>query len=140
MAREPLHVVILPWLAFGHMIPFFHLSSSLAKAGIRVSFISTPRNIQRLPEIPAELEPLFNFVQFHLPSVDGLPIGAEATVDLTMDQTQFLKISSQQKNKRTVRGRASHRHQSGSLFRRQLPSDHSRLKSYFSEYSRKRFG
>ncbi|KAF9610441.1 hypothetical protein IFM89_022405 [Coptis chinensis] len=93
MAREPLHVVILPWLAFGHMIPFFHLSSSLAKAGIRVSFISTPRNIQRLPEIPAELEPLFNFVQFHLPSVDGLPIGAEATVDLTMDQTQFLKVS-----------------------------------------------
>ncbi|KAF9624578.1 hypothetical protein IFM89_012000 [Coptis chinensis] len=93
MAREPLHVVMLPWLAFGHMIPFFHLSTSLTKSGIRVSFISTPKNIQRLPKIPANLEPLFNFVPFHLPSVDGLPLGAEATVDLTADEIQFLKKS-----------------------------------------------
>ncbi|KAJ4950923.1 hypothetical protein NE237_027755 [Protea cynaroides] len=49
MAKEDMHVLMLPWSAFGHMILFFHLSVALAKAGIRVSFVSTTSNIQRLP-------------------------------------------------------------------------------------------
>ncbi|PIA52268.1 hypothetical protein AQUCO_01000263v1 [Aquilegia coerulea] len=93
MARDLLHVVMFPWLAFGHMIPFFQLAIALAKAGIQVSFISTPKNIQRLPSIPSELEPLLQFVKFQLPFVDGLPRGAEATVDITMEENQFLKKS-----------------------------------------------
>ncbi|KAF5183047.1 Udp-glycosyltransferase 91c1 [Thalictrum thalictroides] len=93
MARDPLHVVMFPWLAFGHMNPFFKLAIDLVKAGIRVSFISAPKNIQRLPSIPSELELLLQFVEFQLPFVDSLPIGAEATVDITMDENQFLKKS-----------------------------------------------
>ncbi|KAJ6328689.1 hypothetical protein OIU77_010386 [Salix suchowensis] len=50
--EEKLHVVMLPWIAFGHMIPFFQLSVALAKAGIKVSFASTPGNIKRLPAVP----------------------------------------------------------------------------------------
>ncbi|KAF5195587.1 Udp-glycosyltransferase 91a1 [Thalictrum thalictroides] len=94
MARassKSLHVVMLPWLAFGHMIPFYQLSIALAKAGIRVSYISTPKNIARLPIIPTNLQPLFKFVEFRLPVIDGLPKGAEATADLSMEETELLK-------------------------------------------------
>ncbi|KAF6152345.1 hypothetical protein GIB67_005999 [Kingdonia uniflora] len=88
-----LHVVMLPWFAFGHMIPFFLLSVALAKAGIRVSFVCTRKNIQRLPRVPSNLEHLLKFVEFQLPAVDGLPEGAEATVDIAIDQIQYLKVS-----------------------------------------------
>ncbi|PIA52267.1 hypothetical protein AQUCO_01000262v1 [Aquilegia coerulea] len=90
-SNKSLHVVMLPWFAFGHMIPFYQLSIALAKAGIRISFISTPKNIARLPIIPTNLQPLFKFVEFKLPVVDGLPEGAEATVDLSMEEIPFLK-------------------------------------------------
>ncbi|KAL6012628.1 hypothetical protein ACLOJK_003117 [Asimina triloba] len=86
-----MHVVMLPWLAFGHMLPFLHLSTALAKAGIRVSFITTPRNIQRLPQIPHHLAHHISFVHLPLPAVDGLPKGVEATVDVVDDSDEYLK-------------------------------------------------
>ncbi|KAF8392515.1 hypothetical protein HHK36_022858 [Tetracentron sinense] len=92
MAKD-LHVVMVPWLAFGHMIPFFHLSIALAKAGIRVSFISTPRNTSRLPKPPPNLAPLLTLVDLPLPAVDGLPEGAEATVDVAFEEIQYLKTA-----------------------------------------------
>ncbi|XXG55786.1 hypothetical protein AAC387_Pa03g3380 [Persea americana] len=52
MKRGRQHVAMVPWLAFGHLIPFLQLSISLAKAG----FLSTPRNIQRLPKLPQDLK------------------------------------------------------------------------------------
>ncbi|KAJ6400623.1 hypothetical protein OIU84_016130 [Salix udensis] len=92
---EKLHVVMLPWIAFGHMIPFFQLSIALAKAGIKVSFVSTPRNIKRLPEIPPGLEDLVEFVEFPLPSLDNdvLPEDGEATVDIPAEKIEYLKIA-----------------------------------------------
>ncbi|KAJ6722989.1 GLYCOSYLTRANSFERASE [Salix koriyanagi] len=92
---EKLHVVMLPWLAFGHMIPFFQLSVALAKAGIKVSFVSTPRNIKRLPEIPPSLADLVEFVEFPLPSLenDVLPEDGEATVDIPAEKIEYLKIA-----------------------------------------------
>ncbi|KAJ6722991.1 UDP-GLYCOSYLTRANSFERASE 91A1-LIKE [Salix koriyanagi] len=92
---EKLHVVMLPWIAFGHMIPFFQLSIDLAKAGIKVSFVSTPRNIKRLPEIPPSLADLVEFVEFPLPSLDNdvLPEDGEATVDIPAEKIEYLKIA-----------------------------------------------
>ncbi|XP_010271397.2 PREDICTED: UDP-glycosyltransferase 91C1-like [Nelumbo nucifera] len=89
------HVVMLPYLAFGHMIPFFHLSIALAKSGIRVSFVSTPRNIDRLPKPPVNLSALLEFVPFPLPIVpntngETLPPNAEATVDVPADKVPLL--------------------------------------------------
>ena len=90
-----LHVVMVPWLAFGHMIPFLQLSIALAKAGVRVSFVSTLRNIGRLPKLPPDLEPLISFVELPLPAVDGglLPEDAEATVDVPTEKIQYLKLA-----------------------------------------------
>ncbi|KAL7259004.1 hypothetical protein ACSBR1_004997 [Camellia fascicularis] len=67
----------------------------LAKAGIRVSYVSTPRNIQRLPQLPPELSSLVTFVPISLPSLGSnlLPEGAEATVDITADKMGHLKAA-----------------------------------------------
>nr|XP_011468987.1 PREDICTED: putative UDP-rhamnose:rhamnosyltransferase 1 [Fragaria vesca subsp. vesca] len=93
MARE-LHVVILPWSAFGHIIPLVELSKALAKANIHVSFISTPKNIQRLPKIPPELQSLITMVPFPLPAWDADRLeGAEATVDIPFEKMDDLKVA-----------------------------------------------
>ncbi|CAM0908378.1 unnamed protein product [Alopecurus aequalis] len=77
-----LDLVVFPWLAFGHMIPYLELSKRLAARGHAVAFVSTPRNLARLPPVPACLSPRLRFVPLQLPRVDGLPEGAESTADL----------------------------------------------------------
>ncbi|OAY33493.1 putative UDP-rhamnose:rhamnosyltransferase 1 [Manihot esculenta] len=93
--REPkkLHVALFPWLAFGHIIPFFELAKHIAQRGHKISFISTPRNIQRLPKIPSNLAPRINLVSLPLPTVDHLPQDAEATSDLPSQKIPYLKIA-----------------------------------------------
>ena len=96
MDRDHLHVVMLPWSAFGHLIPFFQLSIALARSGINVSFVSTPRNIQRLPKLPPSLATFIKFVEFPLPTLDNndiLPEGAEASVDVPVDKLEYLKLA-----------------------------------------------
>ncbi|KAL3524940.1 hypothetical protein ACH5RR_013312 [Cinchona calisaya] len=89
--NSKLHVVMLPWLAFGHIIPFLELSKFMAQRGHRITFISTPRNIERLPEIPPNLSASITLVKVPLPKVDGLPSNAEATMDIRTDQMSLLK-------------------------------------------------
>ncbi|KAI3889388.1 hypothetical protein MKX03_027030 [Papaver bracteatum] len=79
------HIVLFPWLAFGHIIPFLELSKSLASKGngdIQISFISTPSIIKRLsPIYPPSLK-------------NNLPANCEATIDLKdEEQIQYLKIA-----------------------------------------------
>ncbi|XP_038883089.1 UDP-glycosyltransferase 91A1-like [Benincasa hispida] len=89
---KKLHIVMFPWLAFGHMIPYLELSKLIAQKGHRVSFVSTPKNIDRLPtKLPPHVSPLLTFVKIPLPQVDNLPANAEATSDLPYDKVQFLK-------------------------------------------------
>ncbi|KAK8570413.1 hypothetical protein V6N13_003095 [Hibiscus sabdariffa] len=90
------HVVMVPWLAFGHPIPFFQLSLQLARAGFKVSFVSTPGNTKRLPKVPANVATLLELVPFPLPGLDNeqlLPPGCEATVDIPSEDVQYLKIA-----------------------------------------------
>ncbi|TVU41344.1 hypothetical protein EJB05_14851, partial [Eragrostis curvula] len=72
-----LHVVVFPWLAFGHMIPFMELSQQLAKRGHLVTFVSTPIEEHRQAAAP----------------VDGLPEGAESTADVTPEKIELLKVA-----------------------------------------------
>ncbi|KAL0927915.1 hypothetical protein M5K25_002138 [Dendrobium thyrsiflorum] len=57
-----LHIVMVPWFAMGHLLPFFELSKSLALKGLQISFFTTPSNIHRLPSIPKTLTPLLKFI------------------------------------------------------------------------------
>ncbi|XP_062028292.1 UDP-glycosyltransferase 91C1 [Rosa rugosa] len=88
-----LHFVVFPWLAMGHLIPFFHLSKLIAQNGHRVSFISTPRNLLRLPKIPSHspLSPLITLVPLPLPHVENLPDDAESSADVPYNKQQLLK-------------------------------------------------
>ncbi|CAN6287121.1 unnamed protein product [Urochloa humidicola] len=86
---SPLHIVLFPWLAFGHLLPCLGLAERLASRGHRVSFVSTPRNISRLRPVAPPLAPLIGFVALPLPRVDGLPDGTEATSDVPPGKTDL---------------------------------------------------
>ncbi|KAJ4765149.1 Glycosyltransferase [Rhynchospora pubera] len=88
---DSLHIVMFPWLAFGHMHPFLELAKSLATRGHRITFISTPRNIQRLPSIPSHLSSLITFVPLTLPHVKPLPENAESTSDISQGLVPYLE-------------------------------------------------
>ncbi|KAI0529505.1 hypothetical protein KFK09_002057 [Dendrobium nobile] len=57
-----IHIMMVPWLAMGHLLPVFELSKSLALIGLRISFFTTPSNIHRLPSIPKTLTPFLKFI------------------------------------------------------------------------------
>lgn len=88
-----LHVVVFPWLAMGHLIPFLKISECLARRGHLVSYISTPRNLQRLPKIPQDLIPLIRLVSIPFPKIDNLPDQAESSMDISHMKSQFLKMA-----------------------------------------------
>ncbi|QHO09079.1 hypothetical protein HN51_067641 [Arachis hypogaea] len=93
MADQPkkLHIAVFPWLAFGHIIPFFELAKVIAQKGHKVSFISTTRNIKRLPKLPPNLQPFVELRELPLPHVENLPQNAEATMDIPRHIIPYLK-------------------------------------------------
>ncbi|WVZ60939.1 hypothetical protein U9M48_010893 [Paspalum notatum var. saurae] len=90
-ATTKLDVVLFPWLAFGHMIPYLELAKRLAARGHAVTFLSTPRNVARLPPVPADLSPRLRFVALPPPTVEGLPEGAESTADVPPEKNELIK-------------------------------------------------
>ncbi|CAN1259573.1 UDP-glycosyltransferase 91A1 [Linum perenne] len=86
-----LHIAMFPWLAFGHILPFLELAKVIARKGHTISFISTPRNIDRLPNLPPILSSLITFVKLPLSPVENLPPNAEATSDLEVNEFGYLK-------------------------------------------------
>ncbi|CAN6303887.1 unnamed protein product [Urochloa humidicola] len=92
-SRRRMHVVIFPWLAFGHLLPGLELAQRLASRGHRVSFVSTPRNLARLPPLPPALAPRVGLVALPLPRLEdgGLPDGAESTNDVPSGAFELLR-------------------------------------------------
>ena len=90
---SPLHVVVFPWLAFGHMIPFLELSEQLAKRGHFVTFVSAPRNLARLRPVVPEVRPRIRLAPLPLPRVEALPDGAESTADVPPEKVELLKVA-----------------------------------------------
>ncbi|CAN6310129.1 unnamed protein product [Urochloa humidicola] len=89
----PLRIVIFPWLAFGHLLPYLELAERLASRGHRVSFVSTPGNLARLPPprlATAAAPARIDLVSLPLPRVDGLPDGAESTNSIPHDKLNLL--------------------------------------------------
>ncbi|RWW22664.1 hypothetical protein BHE74_00005372 [Ensete ventricosum] len=93
-----LHVVMFPYLAFGHISPFLQLahkiSSCAASGGVRVTFLSAAANVPRIESLlPASTS--ISVVPLHLPAVPGLPPGVESTADLppTSPAAELLKLA-----------------------------------------------
>ncbi|CAL4946434.1 unnamed protein product [Urochloa decumbens] len=89
-----MHILMLPWLAFGHVLPFTELAKRIARQGHRVTLLSTPRNTQRLIRIPPDLAGLVCVVDVQLPRVEHLPEYAEASIDLPSDDLRpYLRVA-----------------------------------------------
>ncbi|CAN6470919.1 unnamed protein product [Victoria cruziana] len=73
---QTLHIVMLPWLGFGHISPFIQLSNVLTDHGVKVTFLSPPSLV---PKIRVTLLPSIPIVNYNLPPVPGLPAGVEST-------------------------------------------------------------
>ncbi|KAM0933375.1 putative trans-zeatin O-beta-D-glucosyltransferase [Dioscorea sansibarensis] len=89
----PPHVVLVPLLAQGHIIPMLDMARLLAERGVRVTFITTQVNASRIkPTIVRvhESNLPIEFIELAFPCADaGLPPGCE-NCDLVPSKDLFL--------------------------------------------------
>ncbi|GLJ32127.1 hypothetical protein SUGI_0646930 [Cryptomeria japonica] len=94
MKDGPLHVLMFPWLAQGHISPFLELSKRLADHGLKVSFLSTPGNISKIKSsLHEKWAGKIDMEELPLPPVEGLPPDADNTADIPMEMADLLKIA-----------------------------------------------
>ena len=94
--HKPLHVVMFPWLAMGHIYPCFEVAKILAQKGHFATLISTPGIIDRLPKLPQTLSPFVKLTKLPLsPHIDKnhLPQGADSTMDIPSNKLYYLKLA-----------------------------------------------
>ncbi|RHN66523.1 putative soyasaponin III rhamnosyltransferase [Medicago truncatula] len=89
---KPLHVAMLPWLAMGHIYPYFELAKILAQKGHTVTLITSPKNIDQIPKTPKAIQPFINLVKLPLPHIEQLE-GAESTQNVPLNKTGYLKLA-----------------------------------------------
>ncbi|KAK8514578.1 hypothetical protein V6N13_103259 [Hibiscus sabdariffa] len=87
-----LHIAMFPWVAYGHFIPFLHLSNKLAEKGHKISFL-VPKGVQSTLENMNRYPNSIQFFPLLLPQVDGLPPGAETTSVVPMNQQKYLAFA-----------------------------------------------
>ncbi|KAE8703283.1 putative UDP-Glycosyltransferase superfamily protein [Hibiscus syriacus] len=87
--RSKLHIAMFPWVAYGHIIPFLHLSNKLAHKGHKISFL-LPKGVQPELENMSQFPNLIQFFPLVLPQVDGLSPGAETTRVVPSNQQKYL--------------------------------------------------
>ncbi|KAK8633042.1 hypothetical protein V6N13_013896 [Hibiscus sabdariffa] len=87
-----LHIAMFPCVAYGHFIPFLHLSNKLAQKGHKVSFL-LPKGVQ--PKLEnMNLNPnSIRFFPLLLPQVDGLAPGPETASVVPMIQQKYLAFA-----------------------------------------------
>ncbi|KAK9681602.1 hypothetical protein RND81_10G014200 [Saponaria officinalis] len=84
-----LHIVMYPWFALGHLTSFLHLANKLAQKGHKISFILP--NKTRLKLDPLNHYPdLITFIPITVPVVEGLPMGAETTADVSFQDRSYV--------------------------------------------------
>ncbi|XP_058727408.1 soyasaponin III rhamnosyltransferase-like [Vicia villosa] len=93
--NKPLHIVMLPWLAMGHILPYFELAKILASNGHTITFINSPKNIDLIPKPPKTSQPFINLIKLPLPCIQHLPPGAENTMDIPSNMSRYLQLAYQ---------------------------------------------
>ncbi|WCJ17788.1 UDP-Glycosyltransferase superfamily protein [Euphorbia peplus] len=79
--NSDLHIAMFPWLAYGHFIPFLHLSNKLAERGNKISFLM-PKGVALKLATLNRFPDLIHFFPLTIPHVEGLPPGAETLSDI----------------------------------------------------------
>lgn len=94
MGKEKAHVVVVPSLAQGHLIPFMELAKLLASHDLSVSYITTPGSAKRLqPQVQGSNLDL-RLVSLPLPPIDGVPPGIDNSDNVPVHVTGILFVSS----------------------------------------------
>lgn len=89
-----IHVVMFPFLAFGHISPFVELARKLvAGGGMRVTLLSAAANVPRVEAMLASAAGAVVVAPLNLPRVPGLPEGSERTAEVSADGAELLKIA-----------------------------------------------
>ncbi|KAI3427722.1 Glycosyltransferase [Psidium guajava] len=70
--RRTIRVLMLPWLAHGHIGPFLELAKKLSKRNFHIFLCSTPVNLSSI-EIPHEYGSAIELLELHVPSLPSLP-------------------------------------------------------------------
>ncbi|KAI5650802.1 hypothetical protein M9H77_36807 [Catharanthus roseus] len=99
-------VLIFPWLAHGHIFPYFELAKKLAKKNFHIFFCSTAINLASIKKTFNQSETIssMEFIELHLPDLPelsshyhttkGLPPNLRSTLLLAFEdsQTSFSEI------------------------------------------------
>ncbi|KAF5744821.1 flavanone 7-O-glucoside 2''-O-beta-L-rhamnosyltransferase [Tripterygium wilfordii] len=85
-------VLMLPWLAHGHISPFFELAKKLSQYNFHIYFCSTPINLKPLRENPFPNKNKIQLIDLHLPS-SLLPPHYHTTKDLPPHLMSTLKTA-----------------------------------------------
>ncbi|XP_065873364.1 anthocyanidin-3-O-glucoside rhamnosyltransferase-like [Euphorbia lathyris] len=88
--ESEVHIVMFPWLAFGHISPFVQLANKLSSHGLKISFLSAPGNITRI-QSSLLLTPFAQIIPISIPPVDGLPPNLDSTAQMTPPMAELLK-------------------------------------------------
>lgn len=76
------HIVLFPFMAQGHIIPFLALASKITQKGYQITFINTPLNIKKLKTSTTKNSSI-HFLEIPFDSTEhGLPQDAEVTDSL----------------------------------------------------------
>ena len=93
--RDVVHVVMFPFLAFGHISPFVQLARRLAsgEAGVRVTFLTAAGIAPRVEAMLESAAGAVRVLPLSLALVPGLPAGAASTADVSGDGAELLKLA-----------------------------------------------
>lgn len=72
--KNTISVLMLPWLAHGHINPYLELAKKLANRNLHIYICSTPVCLSSIKKrVTQEYSQSIDLVDFHLPSLPNLP-------------------------------------------------------------------
>ncbi|XP_031371451.1 UDP-glucosyltransferase 29-like [Punica granatum] len=90
--RETISILMLPWLAHGHISPFLELAKRLADRNLRIHICSSPMNLESIrSRIPEKYSSSIRLLEIHLPSLPELPPQRHTTNGLPLHLMPVLK-------------------------------------------------
>lgn len=94
MGESKPHLVVVPSLAQGHLIPFMELAKLLSSQGLTVSYVTTPGSSKRLePDVQSSNLDI-QLVSLPLPSIEGVPLEIDNSDNVPVDVAGILFVSS----------------------------------------------
>lgn len=92
--QSRIKVLVLPWLAHGHISPFLELSKQLVKQKFYIYFCSSPVNLSRIKgKLTGNYSHSIQLVELHLPSLPELPPHYHTTNGLPPHLMPTLKMA-----------------------------------------------